>query len=802
MRYAEVAVDAPAGSSTYSYSVPEDLLIREGQSVWVPFGSRTARGVVVEVTAKPAHEATRSILVASSDVPSLSHRQIELGRWISNKYLSSLYAALALMLPPGTAREPDVYYEVVDVAPESLPALPARQRDILRHVRESGKLSLKELRRLHGRTTAGQAADALVREGLLRRSEVPRGSRVKARTESLVSLKVDPQECAREMDSLRKSRAWRQAQVLDFLLSSDTPLSQGQLRTGCGASSAVLRALHDRGLVELHEQRVWRDPLASLNVRSLDAPLLTDWQTSVWDSMVANWDDGSPPEFLLFGVTGSGKTEIYLRAVERMLSLGRRAICLVPEIALAAQTVERFTSRFPGRVALIHSGLSPGQQFDEWERVRSGAADVVVGPRSALFAPVDNLGLVVLDEEHEWAYKQDDVAPRYHARAVARELARMSGAALILGSATPDVETFHRAGTGGPHLLELPHRIGGATQLPPVEVVDMRTELRQGNSGLFSNALVSAIGDALTRGEQVLLFLNRRGTATLVQCRRCGHVFTCPRCSVALAHHSARGRLLCHRCGYSAPVPERCPTCRSPRLRFIGVGTQRVVEEVNSLFPHARTIRWDSDVPARVRGESRLHEAVHGGHVDVIVGTQMVAKGLDFPNVTLVGVVSADLGLNVPDYRSGERVFQLLCQAAGRAGRGVKPGRVVVQSYAPENYVIRTAAAHDYRSFFAAEIRYREDAYYPPFCSVVRLVFSHVNEHRCRLEAEKVHAELARRARGGDIRITGPFPAFVRRVRGRYRWHMTVRGSRPGDLIAGLALPQGWTVDVDPASVA
>jgi primosomal protein N' (replication factor Y) len=232
------------------------------------------------------------------------------------------------------------------------------------------------------------------------------------------------------------------------------------------------------------------------------------------------------------------------------------------------------------------------------------------------------------------------------------------------------------------------------------------------------------------------------------------------------------------------------------------VGTQRVVEEVNSLFPHARTIRWDSDVPARVRGESRLHEAVHGGHVDVIVGTQMVAKGLDFPNVTLVGVVSADLGLNVPDYRSGERVFQLLCQAAGRAGRGVKPGRVVVQSYAPENYVIRAAAAHDYRSFFAAEIRYREDAYYPPFCSVVRLVFAHLNEHRCRLEAEKVHAELVRRARGGDIRITAPSPAFVWRLRGRYRWHMTVRGSRPGDLIAELALPQGWTVDVDPASVA
>ncbi|MCK5585001.1 primosomal protein N', partial [Candidatus Bipolaricaulota bacterium] len=430
----------------------------------------------------------------------------------------------------------------------------------------------------------------------------------------------------------------------------------------------------------MEEQRIWRDPLSSLKMRSLPIPRLTEAQNQAWTRINAHWRQGSPAGFLLFGVTGSGKTEVYLRAANEARKQGKRSICLVPEIALAAQTVERFVSRFPGRVALIHSGLTQGQQSDEWERVRNGSCDVVVGPRSALFAPVENLGLIVLDEEHEWTYKQDDAAPRYHARAVAEEMARVNGAVLLLGSATPDVETFHRAVNGELHLLELPDRIGPNATLPPVEVVDMRQELRSGNAGLFSRSLTDGIKGALARHEQVLLFLNRRGTATMVQCRQCGHVFSCPRCSVALAHHSSRGRLVCHRCGYSKQVPDACPACESERLRYLGVGTQRVVAEVESAFPQARIIRWDSDVPARVRGESGLSTAVHGGHVDIIVGTQMVAKGLDFPNLTLVGVVSADQGLNVPDYRSGERVFQLLCQAAGRAGRGVRPGRVVVQS--------------------------------------------------------------------------------------------------------------------------
>ena len=424
-----------------------------------------------------------------------------------------------------------------------------------------------------------------------------------------------------------------------------------------------------------------------------------------------------------------------------------------------------------------------------------------MGPRSALFAPLDCPGLIILDEEHEWTYKQEDVAPRYHAREVARELARSAGAVLLLGSATPDVETFYLAASGTTQLLELPQRIAGGG-LPTVQVVDMRDELRRGNVSVFSGALESAMAEALSRREQILLFLNRRGTDTLVQCRHCGYVFTCPRCSVALAHHSVRASLLCHRCGYTMQVPERCPQCRAAQLRFLGVGTQRVVEQVKASFPSARVVRWDSDVPAGTRGGTGLQDAVHGGHVDVIVGTQMVAKGHDFPDVTLVGVISADVGLSIPDYRSSERVFQLMSQASGRAGRGVKPGRVVVQTYEPDNYVVRSAASHDYRAFYDEEIRYRRDAYYPPFCSMVRLVFSHAKEDRCRREAERVCALIARHPASADLRVTGPAPAFVRRLRGRYRWQLTVRGARPVDVVTELQLPRGWAVDVDPASVA
>jgi primosomal protein N' (replication factor Y) len=801
MPYVEVAVDTPAGRSTYSYGVPEGIDAQPGQLVWAPFGSRAVRGVVVTVTSRPEHEVTRAIAAVSSDYV-LSSQQLALASFVSSHYLSSLFSALSLFLPPGIERRPEVAYEAANVSESSLSGLSTREVELFRRVEELGEVNSAHLRKVGVGRDVRSVLESLAKKGLLFRREGPRERRVRARMETVASLQIRPEDAAAQLALLQSSRAGRQARVLEHLIHTGGVAAAGELRTAVGATPAILRGLQSRGFIALEERRVWRDTLSSRPPDESRIPVLTDAQSRALEAITTGLDARKYSESLLFGVTGSGKTEVYLRAADHALKSGRGVICLVPEIALTAQIVERFVSRFPGRVALLHSGLTPGQQIDEWERIKQGQADIVIGPRSALFAPLLGPGLIILDEEHEWTYKQDDVAPRYHARDVARELARVAGAVLLLGSATPDVETFYRASSGLTQMLELPQRIGSVTGLPPVEVVDMRDELRGGNYDVFSRSLHSAMASALSRGEQVLLFLNRRGAATLVQCRHCGYVFACPRCSVALAHHADRVSLLCHRCGYTAPVPERCPQCRGTQIRFLGIGTQRVVEQVRSAFPGARVVRWDSDVPAGARAGSQLQDVVRGGLVDVIVGTQMVAKGHDFPNVTLVGVISADVGLSVPDYRSSERVFQLISQASGRAGRGVKPGCVVVQTYEPDNYVVRSAALHDYRAFYEAEIRYRREAYYPPFSSIVRLVFSHTNEDRCRLEAGRLHAILAGRIVSTDLRITGPSPAFVRRLRGRYRWHLTLRGANPTDALADLSLPRGWVADVDPASVA
>jgi primosomal protein N' (replication factor Y) len=517
----------------------------------------------------------------------------------------------------------------------------------------------------------------------------------------------------------------------------------------------------------------------------------------------------SPPAFLLFGVTGSGKTEIYLRALAQVTAAGKRGICLIPEIALTQQTVERFASRFPGRVAVLHSGLSPGEQFDEWQWIMEGNCDVVIGPRSALFAPQPDLALIIIDEEHEWTYKQDDKSPRYHARDVAIKLAQLSDAVVILGSATPDVGSFHKAQQGEYHLVELRERITpgrtvqrlGWLSLPQVSVVDLREELKAGNTSLFSRSLLVAMKETLAQREQMILFLNRRGTATFVRCRNCGFVFRCPHCSVALTYHSVEKRLICHRCRYSIPVSPICPRCSRRNLRWLGIGTQRVEEETRHFFPEVKVLRWDRDVITRRYGHEDLLKDFREHKADVLVGTQMIAKGLDLPEVTLAGIINADTGLNFPDFRSGERTFQLLCQVAGRAGRGVKAGKVIIQTYSPDNYVIEAAARHDYLGFYNREIDYRRQYNYPPFSQLVRLVYSHTNEELCRHEAERVYRLITDSWQLTADSIIGPAPTFAFRSRGKYRWQLFLRGADPTRILSQLTLPRGWTIDVDPVGM-
>ncbi|HID85841.1 MAG TPA: primosomal protein N', partial [Anaerolineae bacterium] len=548
-----------------------------------------------------------------------------------------------------------------------------------------------------------------------------------------------------------------------------------------------------------------------------------------------------PGSFLLHGVTGSGKTELYLRALGEVLAQGRQAIVLVPEIALTPQTIRRFAARFPGRIAVAHSKLSLGERYDGWRRMRDGEVDVVIGSRSAVFAPMPRLGLIVVDEEHEWSYKQEKM-PRYHARDVALKYAELTGSVVILGSATPSVESYYRAQRGEYRLLRLPKRIMGHrrrieeqraryqvagiryqalgegyeetlyAEMPPVQVVDLRQELRAGNRSIFSRALQEAMTVALAAGEQVILFLNRRGAATFIMCRDCGHVLRCPRCEVPLTYHLAEDDLICHHCNLRTFVPKSCPNCWSGRIKFFGIGTQKVEQVTRQLFPQARIVRWDRDTTGgKLSHEEFLRQFIER-RADVMIGTQMIAKGLDLPLVTLVGVVTADTALHLPDLRAGERTFQILTQVAGRAGRSILGGKVIIQTYTPEHYAIQAASRHDYEGFYQQELAFRREQGYPPFSLLVKLVYIHRDERRCQEEAEKLHRVLRNKiARLGlpGVDLIGPAPCFFRRLRGQYRWQIIVRALRqtqdtaqePHPLLQDLALPLGWRVDVDPVSL-
>ena len=811
MNYAEVAVNSPrlCRGQTFCYAVPPGLNLNAGQVVWVPFGSRVIQGIVLLLSDEPSVTVTKKIAGVVADCPLLSPIQIKLGQWISEYYFAPLFDALALMLPPGFERRTVTYFQLTasDLIRNYVDlTLTPEQKQILHIIAKKKKADLPDLEKAIGKRQARQIIDQLLERQLISETVGMEKAKIKPKTLPYVRAITDKEEIEAAKARLNKSRAYKQVKLLEFLTGQTQPISVSELKNRLNYSLATIKVLEKRGLISVERLRIRRDPLSHLNLTTSLAPLLTPFQHAAWELIrdtVVKEQSGSPPVFLLFGVTGSGKTEIYLQALAQVIAAGKRGICLIPEIALTQQTVERFANRFPGRVAVLHSGLSLGEQLDEWQWIMEGNCDVVIGPRSALFAPLSNLGLIIIDEEHEWTYKQEDKIPRYHARDAAIKLAQLSNAVVILGSATPDIGSFHKALQGEYQLVELKERITprGYSPLPEVSIVDLREELKAGNTSLFSRSLIAAIKDTLARREQIILFLNRRGTATFVRCRNCGFVFRCPRCSVAFTYHSAEKRLICHRCRYSIPVPQGCPQCFQRHLSFLGIGTQKIAEEMGRFFPQAKLLRWDKDMVTRKYAHGELLKNFRDQKADVLIGTQMIAKGLDLPQVTLAGIISADTGLNFPDFRSSERTFQLLCQVAGRAGRGVKAGRVIIQTYSPDNYAVEAAARHDYIGFYHKEIDYRRQLNYPPFSQLVRLVYSHTNEVSCRREVEEVHRLIVDSRQLTADNIIGPMPAFAFRARGRYRWQLFLRGSDLTRILFRLTLPRGWTIDVDPVGI-
>ncbi|MFW6042438.1 MAG: replication restart helicase PriA [Chloroflexota bacterium] len=664
-------------------------------------------------------------------------------------------------------------------------------------------------------------------QGLVRPLEQP----------AAVSLAISRQETLRHIFELRNGQNYYA--VLDLLRQAAQPLPVSDVYAETDGSMYHLRRLEKQGLIRFGSEEVWRDPLADRDFVPTEAPQLTTDQWRVWQQIKEVTDDAreeqtAPKPFLLHGVTGSGKTEIYMRAIEDALERGEQAIVLVPEIALTPQTVRRFAARFPGHVAVMHSRLSDGQRYDTWRRAREGLIDIVVGPRSALFTPFDNLGVIVVDEEHDHSYKQEPPipAPYYHARETAIEIGRLVRATVIMGSATPDLVTYHRAQAGHYRLLELPKRVMGhrmriegqanrlsidsryahsdddpeetlSIPLPPVKIVDLRQELRAGNRSVFSRALQAAVDEALRRDEQVILFLNRRGSHSFVLCRDCGEVLKCPSCQLPLTYHRSNIALMCHHCGRQQAQPERCPNCGSRRIKYFGLGTEELEQLVRQRWSDARVVRWDSDTTTGHDSHEEILASFIKHEADILVGTQMIAKGLDLPLVTLVGVISADVSLGLPDFQIGERTFQLLTQVAGRAGRGLLGGRVIVQTYKPDHYAIQAAADHDYVTFYLEEIRFRTQHSYPPFRRLAKLLLIDPNNERGRKEAAKLAQALQRHRREKALsatEIVGPVPPFFQRVGGRYRWQILVRAPDPGRLLRDFEVPRPWLVDIDPVS--
>jgi primosomal protein N' (replication factor Y) len=838
----EVAVDAPGASRTYDYAVPDRLAPMEaGEAVLVEFGrSRQALGVVLGPSGQPPVAELKPLLArVHADGPLVPALTLAFARWISTEYLAPPAATLRSMLPPGMLERLELVAEWlpsgsgvgsgvgngVGSASAVVAALDAFEAGI-RDKLADGPRPVRELESSEGRPALLRRLRAMAARGsvslewtLTAATAGPRferwltlsdeGRRVVASSGAASASVTAPAGGAAPVPSPAPAPRLgpRQRALLDDIAAAEAAGEPGLAgavaahRHGSGTATSLAR----RGLAVAEVRERPRRPLARRKAgrrgtRPRGSSLTPPQQEALATILTAVGLRDSKP-LLLEGVTGSGKTAVYAEAIADTISTSRAALVLVPEIALAMPLVDRLRADLDAEIAILHSGLGEGERADEWRRIRAGGVDVVVGTRIALTAPLADIGLIVVDEEHDAAYKSDRT-PRLQARDAAIALGRLAGAAVVLGSATPSVETVGRVREGRYRHVVLPDRPTGAP--PRVEVVDLRAELAAGNRGLLSGQLRNAL-QSLPEGERAILVINRRGTASVVVCRDCGYVQRCPECERSLVYHQAGITLRCHHCGTASPLASRCPACKSPRIRYLGGGTQRVEDEVKATFPHLRVGRLDRDVAEHKGAVERVLDAFAEGRLDVLVGTSLVAKGLDIPEVTLVGVVSADVALNLPDERAAERTYQLLTQAVGRAGRGELPGLAIIQTYQPDHAAIQAVANADASAFYDSELEVRRRFGSPPFGRLVKLTVG-LPDH---LAAEQEAGAMADRLRvacasaaaeGNRVAVLGPAPAYVARRAGRWRWNVVLRGDRPVEI---LGTPPGapWSIDVDPDSL-
>ncbi len=844
-RFADVAVELPL-DGTFVYSVPVGLSVAVGSRVLVPFGRRRITGYVVGLRAALDIEglkesAVKEILDSLDSAPLFGVKRLKFFLWLSSYYFAPPGMVLSLIHPPETSLKSFRYIRATDKGTSLLVSLKERTGEeyggdkgdieVLRGIEKSIKFAAVE-RKFGRKLPVHSIVSRLKRAGLLV-EEVKLKSGIATKVESFAELNTEFNQPAIEAVKAALKRAPLQVRIYSYI-EEHGKTRFSDLRRELGGVDGALNALVKKGLLNITKERIYRNP--STEIRPISADHTPNSaQASAIEAIAGGLRSGGYQPFLLYGVTGSGKTFVYLKALEEVVAAGGRALFLVPETALAQWPVAYLADRFPGRVAVMHSALSAGERFDEWQRIVDGEADIVVGARSALFAPIKELKLIIVDEEHEASYKQEE-GVRYHGRDCALMLAKTLGITVVLGSATPSVETFYNAGGGASkeisgsgldtsaakagsgagrgirhkiEMLRLPVRASGAS-LPETEIVDMRGKKGVVLSDELSNGLKRVIED----GHQAILLLNRRGYSNSILCRDCGRTFECLNCSVTLTLHKRRNALVCHYCDFTLTAPTECPDCASTELVEPGMGTERLEEEVRALAPKSRLARMDRDTTRAKGASAKIIEAMESREADILVGTQMVSKGHHFPGATFVGIVAGDTSLTLPDFRASERTFQLVTQAAGRAGRGEVNGTVVIQTLNPEHYAFITASKHDYEAFYSEEIALREEVGYPPFKRLCSIRVEATEAQRAERAATLLGsaASSAREVKSGVITVLGPVPAFLARVKGRYRWQMLLKASDVKALhccaksiratfLARMEKGVTITLDVDPITI-
>ncbi len=774
------AIDKP-----YDYRIPEILMdkIQVGKRVMVPFGrgNKRCEAMVLSLTADNGEKQLKEVLEVLDDEPILNAADLKLAFWVKERCFCSLYDVFRAQLPTGVwykfsqsyhLNESTTYDDIISAldgdekAEEVAGILTNSKNGLGDEYEEQGKI--------------------LLRAGLVYARDIA-ARKVNDKTVKRVKLAVSEEAVDDYITSLGR-RAPMQKEILRLLRDIGSANMQ-ELCYFTGATSATINTLANRGIVELSDVEVFRRPKLKDSGRGAIIEL-NEEQTTAYTELEKKLHAGSASCSLLFGVTGSGKTLVYIKLIEKACEAGKSAIMLVPEIALTPQMVERFYSYFGDKIAILHSALSIGERFDEWKRIRRGDVSVVVGTRSAVFAPIPNLGLIIMDEEQEHTYKSGNT-PRYHARDVAKFRCVSNGAMLLLGSATPSVESMYAAKSGKYSLYTIAKRFNDQN-LPQVIISDMRQELRSGNGGTIGKTLLYEIADNIARGEQSILFLNRRGQARYALCNACGYSPECPNCSVTLTYHSANKRFMCHHCTYSVPAQDVCPNC-GEKMQFYGAGTQRLEDELKTAFPDVDILRMDYDTTRALASHQEILDKFENEKIPILIGTQMITKGLDFENVTLVGVLSADQSLNIDDFRAQENTFSLITQVVGRAGRGEKRGRAVIQTFSPKNAIIHQAADQDYEAFYNTEINLRKMRSFPPFCDIITLLISGVNESEVFYGSMRTAEKLNRAVKGvySDLnaKVFGPTPAALLKVSGKYRYKISIcceNNKRSRELIGRL----------------